>query len=100
MLVFDEATSHVDNETEAVVQNSLARLTADRTTFAIAHHLSTVREADTILAMDDGEIVARGTHEELLAAGGLYANLWNVQVGEMDTLPEESLRRSLTSSGE
>jgi ATP-binding cassette subfamily B protein len=94
VLVLDEATSHVDNETEAVIQNSLEDLIADRTTFAIAHRLSTVRDADTILVMDDGEVVERGTHEELLTADGLYANLWRVQVGEVDALPEEFLERA------
>jgi len=94
ILVLDEATSHVDNETEVLIQRSLEALTAERTTFAIAHRLSTVRNADTILVMDDGEVVERGTHEALLAAGGLYANLWSVQVGEVDALPEEFLERT------
>jgi ATP-binding cassette subfamily B protein len=96
VLVLDEATSHVDNETEAVIQNSLEDLIADRTTFAIAHRLSTVRNADQILVMDDGEIVERGTHDDLLERGGLYANLWNVQVGEVEALPREFVDRSLT----
>ena len=81
ILVLDEATSAVDTETELLIQRGLARLTADRTTLAIAHRLSTVREADLILVVDDGRVVERGTHEELLAADGLYATLWNVQAG-------------------
>ena len=95
ILILDEATSHVDNETEAVIQNSLADLIADRTTFAIAHRLSTVRDADTILVIDGGELVESGTHEELLANDGLYATLWRVQVGELDDLPEEFLERTV-----
>lgn len=94
ILILDEATSHVDNETEAVIQNNLEEIIADRTTFAIAHRLSTVRRADTILVLDDGEVVERGSHEELLAADGLYATLWQVQVGEVDDLPEEFLERA------
>jgi len=81
VLILDEATSHVDNETERVIQSNLSDVVADRTTFAVAHRLSTVRDADTILVMDDGEIVERGTHDDLLARDGLYADLWNVQVG-------------------
>jgi ATP-binding cassette subfamily B protein len=98
ILVLDEATSHVDNETEAVIQNSLSDLIADRTAFAIAHRLSTVRDADTILVMDDGELVEQGSHEELLSRDGLYATLWRVQVGEVDALPEEFLERAAGQS--
>jgi len=94
ILVLDEATSHVDNETEVFIQNSLADLIEDRTTFAIAHRLSTVRDADQILVLDDGEIVERGTHENLLDVDGLYANLWRVQVGEVDALPREFVERT------
>ncbi len=94
VLVLDEATSHVDNETEAVIQNSLQDLVADRTTFAIAHRLSTVRDADRILVLDDGKIVETGTHEQLLEADGLYANLWRIQLGEVRDLPEEFLERA------
>jgi ATP-binding cassette subfamily B protein len=94
ILVLDEATSHVDNETEVLIQQSLEALTAERTTFAIAHRLSTVRDADQILVMDDGRIVEQGSHEELLPQDGLYANLWSVQVGEVDALPEEFIERT------
>ncbi len=99
ILILDEATSHVDNETEAVIQNSLEDLIADRTTFAIAHRLSTVRNADTILVLDEGELVETGTHEELLEEDGLYATLWSVQVGEVDELPEEFLERAQRAYG-
>lgn len=92
VFVLDEATSHVDNETEVLIQQSLAELTADKTTFAIAHRLSSVRHADTILVLDDGSLVERGTHEELIESGGLYANLWRMETGEFevtsDTFPD------------
>ncbi|WP_408960335.1 ABC transporter ATP-binding protein [Natrinema sp. 74] len=93
ILVLDEATSDVDTETEMLIQRSLIELTADRTTFVIAHRLSTVRDADTIFVLDDGEIVERGTHETLLEADGLYANLWKVQAGEINELPEAFVDR-------
>ena len=85
ILVFDEATSAVDTETEMLIQRSLDRLAEDRTTLVIAHRLSTVRDADTILVIEGGEIVERGDHDELLAADGLYATLWNVQAGALET---------------
>ena len=94
ILVLDEATSHVDNETEMLIQRSLDALTAERTTFAIAHRLSTVRDADRILVMDEGRIVEQGSHEELLDRDGLYANLWGVQIGEIDALPDEFVERT------
>lgn len=88
VLVFDEATSAVDTETELLIQRSLDRLAEDRTTFVIAHRLSTVRDADAILVLEGGEIVERGTHEELLANDGLYATLWGVQAGAVETVSE------------
>jgi ATP-binding cassette subfamily B protein len=91
ILLLDEATSAVDTETEYLIQRSLDRLAADRTTLVIAHRLSTVKDADTIVVLDDGRVVERGTHEELLATDGLYANLWGVQAGEIESLPDEFL---------
>ena len=75
MLVLDEATSALDVETERAVQEALERLSAGRTTIAIAHRLSTIRDADLILVLDGGEIIERGSHDELLAIGGRYAAL-------------------------
>ena len=81
VLILDEATAAVDNETEAAIQRSLDRLTADRTTLVIAHRLSTVRHADRIVVLEQGRLVESGTHDDLMARGGAYASLWRVQVG-------------------
>jgi ATP-binding cassette subfamily B protein len=94
ILVLDEATSDVDTETEMLIQRSIDELTAERTTFTIAHRLSTVKDAETILVLDEGRVTERGTHEELIAAGGLYAHLWGVQAGEIDELPDEFVERA------
>ncbi|MGK2950602.1 MAG: ABC transporter ATP-binding protein [Acidimicrobiales bacterium] len=83
ILVLDEATSAVDNETEAAIQRSLARVSAGRTSIVIAHRLSTVRHAHRIHVLEAGEVVEAGSHEELVAHGGLYAALWRVQTGEL-----------------
>jgi len=82
ILVLDEATSAVDNETEAAIQRSLDRLVVGRTSLIIAHRLSTVRRADCIHVLDAGRIVESGSHDELLARGGQYAALWRLQTGE------------------
>ncbi|MDX1413434.1 MAG: ATP-binding cassette domain-containing protein, partial [Candidatus Promineifilaceae bacterium] len=81
VLILDEATSAVDNETEAAIQRSMARIIVGRTTIMIAHRLSTVRHADLIYVMDQGVIREQGKHEELVASGGIYADLWRVQTG-------------------
>ncbi|MEF8853112.1 MAG: ABC transporter ATP-binding protein [Haloarculaceae archaeon] len=94
IMVFDEATSAVDTETEMLIQRSIDQLAADRTAFIIAHRLSTVRDADVILVIEDGEIVERGTHDDLLEADGLYANLWRVQAGEIEKLPDEFVEQA------
>ncbi|BAZ66661.1 MAG: ABC transporter ATP-binding protein/permease [Pelatocladus maniniholoensis HA4357-MV3] len=81
ILILDEATSAVDNETEAAIQKSLERITVNRTTIAIAHRLSTIRNADRIYVMEYGQFVESGTHEQLLEENGVYASLWRVQSG-------------------
>ena len=82
ILVLDEATSAVDNETEAAIQRSMKVLAQDRTVLVIAHRLSTVREADQIFVLDSGRIAAVGTHDELVGRDGVYARMWSVQTGE------------------
>jgi len=79
VVVLDEATAHLDSESEVAVQRALKTALAGRTSLVIAHRLSTIREADQILVVDAGRITERGTHEELLAAGGLYADLYHTQ---------------------
>ncbi|MBO6052839.1 MAG: ATP-binding cassette domain-containing protein, partial [Clostridia bacterium] len=79
MLILDEATSSIDTRTELKIQNAFAVLMRGRTSFIVAHRLSTVREADIILVMKAGKIVEKGTHDELIHAGGFYADLWGSQ---------------------
>lgn len=81
ILIFDEATSAVDNETEAAIQHSLARVARGHTTLVVAHRLSTIRNADCIYVMDQGRIIETGTHDELVSRSGNYARLWALQTG-------------------
>ena len=81
LLILDEATSAVDNETEAALQRSIAKISQDRTTMIVAHRLSTVRNADRILVFENGSIIEQGTHDDLVEMSGKYATLWRVQTG-------------------
>jgi ATP-binding cassette subfamily B protein len=82
VVVLDEATAHLDSENESAVQEALAIALKGRTSIVIAHRLSTIRQADQILVIDDGQVVEQGTHEELMAKAGLYADLHNRQFAE------------------
>jgi ABC-type multidrug transport system fused ATPase/permease subunit len=82
----DEATAHLDSESEAAVQEALRHTLTGRTSLVIAHRLSTVRDADQLLVIEAGRVVERGTHSELLAANGLYAELYRTQFAEQETL--------------
>ena len=84
IMILDEATSSVDTRTETRIQQAMNRLMEGRTSFVIAHRLSTIRDADLILVMREGDIVEQGTHDELLAANGFYADLYNSQFEEAE----------------
>ncbi len=88
ILILDEATSSLDTRSEKAIQSALERAARDRTTLVIAHRLSTVVDCDEILVLDHGEIVERGTHERLLAHGGHYAELWQMQQKQVE-IPDE-----------
>ncbi|MGB0930388.1 MAG: ABC transporter ATP-binding protein [Chitinophagales bacterium] len=83
ILILDEATSSVDTETERAIQENLRQLTVGKTALIIAHRLSTIRHADQIIVLKDGQIEEKGRHEDLVSKGGIYADLWKVQIGEL-----------------
>src|SRR5690606_37962811 len=88
ILILDDATSNVDTETEHAIQRALDELMVGRTTFIIAHRLVTLKRADLILVFDRGRIVERGTHETLLRNGGLYAEIYDLQLRDQEDLAE------------
>ena len=94
------AGSAADTETEYLIPRSLDRLATDRTTLVIAYGLSTIKDVETIVVFNDDEVVEHGSHEDLSAADGLCAKLWGAQAGEIESLPEEFLARTVESSPE
>ena len=97
VLVLDDSTSAVDMETELLIQQALVSVMRNRTSFVIAHRLRTVKQASQILVVDQGRIVQRGTHEELLAQDGLYQEIYHLQLRDQEeamegTLPQEAAR--------
>lgn len=96
IIILDEATSHVDNRTEVLIQNAIREFTEGKTTFAVAHRLSTVKDLDTIVVFDDGEQVEQGSHNELIQKEGLYANLWKVQIGEVEQVSRDFFEEKIT----
>ena len=84
ILILDEATSELDSESEMLVQRALTNLMTGRTAFVIAHRLSTIRRADKIIVLEEGTIAETGTHQELLAKGGTYARLYDMQFADTD----------------
>ncbi len=99
MLVLDEATSAVDAETEVALTSALERLSAGRTTISIAHRLSTAERADLIFVFDHGRIVEKGTHDDLVAAGGIYAGLYESWIGNTRARADRSSASRLAPPG-
>ena len=88
IVILDEATAYTDPENEAILQNSIAKLVAGKTLIVIAHRLSTVKDSDRIFVVNDGNVTAHGTHEELLVSCPLYKEMWNAHISVKDTVKE------------
>ena len=99
MLILDEATSSIDTRTEIRIQAAFARMMEGRTSFIVAHRLSTIREADTILVMKDGHIIEQGDHDELMQRNGFYTRLYNSQFEESKT-PQQATGHQTCSAAE
>jgi ATP-binding cassette subfamily B protein len=95
ILVLDEATANIDSYTEMLIQKALVKLLEGRTGLVIAHRLATIRGADRIIVLQNGQVVEMGNHDELMALGGLYSRLYNLNYASFDDIPEEELQASI-----
>ena len=86
VVILDEATAYTDPESEALIQKSIGKMIQNKTLIVIAHRLSTIVDADKIVVIDDGKINSQGTHQKLLAEGGLYTKMWNAHISARDTV--------------
>ena len=89
IVILDEATAYTDPENEAILQNSIAKLVAGKTLIVIAHRLSTVKDSDQLFVVNDGNVAAHGTHEDLLTLCPLYKEMWNAHISVKDTVKED-----------